>query len=146
MKEKMRNFEEIICVILLLAMVILITLQIVSRYFFSAAIGWTEELVRFLMIWLVFFGVSAGVKRQSFIKVEIFVSKLSEPVKKLCSYISYALCIAILLILIYQGTLMTIKMGTTPAVTMPITWHYVYSAVPIGSLFILFRLIQSKTV
>ncbi|MDX5433777.1 MAG: TRAP transporter small permease subunit, partial [Halomonas sp.] len=39
------------------ALIGVITLQIVSRVFFTA-VGWTEEVARFLLIWITFLGAT----------------------------------------------------------------------------------------
>lgn len=145
MKTLFKNLEEIICVGLLVGIVILTSLQVFSRYALSDPIGWTEELARFLMIWLVFFGASAGIKRKSHIKIELIINKLSEKWRKVVKTLTSLIVAALLIILIYQGAVLTIKMSSIPAVTLPITWQYVYSAVPVGCAFMLFRIIQYRT-
>lgn len=145
MRALFKNLEEIICVGLLVGIVILTSLQVFSRYALSDPIGWTEELARFLMIWLVFFGASAGIKRKSHIKIELIINKLSEKWRKVVKTLTSLIVAALLIILIYQGAVLTIKMSSIPAVTLPITWQYVYSAVPVGCAFMLFRIIQYRT-
>ena len=145
MKKIIANLEEYICAGLLLMIVISTLLQVLSRYLIGSPIGWTEELARFLMIWLVFFGASAGIKRQEHIKVEFFLQKMPEKLRKVVIAGSMAITAIFLIILIYQGALLTIQMSSVPAVTMPITIAYIYLAIPIGCLFILLRLIQYRT-
>lgn len=142
----LRNIEEILCVILLSTIVIVTTMQVISRYLLDLPNGWAEELVRFLFIWLVFFGASAGVKRKSHIKVEFFLERMSPLWKKITSITANVIVIGVLLLLIYQGTMLTTRMSTVSAISLPITWGYVYSAVPIGCLFILFRVIQHRSI
>jgi len=145
MGKFVKNMEEIICVCLLIGIVICTSLQIFSRFILDSPIGWTEELARFLMIWLVFFGASAGVKSRSHVKIELIINKLSNRWRKNVKLVTMSFVSILLLFLIYQGAVLTMNMGSLPAVTLPITWSYVYSAVPVGCTFILLRIIQYRT-
>lgn len=145
MRIVLRNLEEIICIAFLAGIVILTSLQVFSRYALANPIIWTEELARFFMIWLIFFGASAGIKRKAHIKIEVVTDKLNKKWKRVFQ-LCVSLIVAFLLIMIgYQGILLTINMGNIPAVTVPITFSYVYSAVPVGCAFMLFRVIQYRT-
>ena len=146
MKKILHQFEEIICVGLLISILVVTTLQVFSRYVLGNPFEWTEELARFLMIWLVFFGASAGIKRNAHIKIEFFSSKFSGKSRKLISKINLIIVMSLLIILIFEGSMLTIKMASIPAITLPITWAYVYSAVPIGAGLLLIRLLQYQKV
>ena len=49
--------EEIILVILLVCMTLILGLQVVSRYVFQNSLSWSEELVRYMLVWSAFIGV-----------------------------------------------------------------------------------------
>lgn len=51
-----------LCVILLTAMVVVVTLQIFSRYVMPKPLPWTEEVARFCMVWLAYLGASCLVR------------------------------------------------------------------------------------
>jgi len=144
MVKLFKNLEEVLCVVVLSLIVIVTSLQVFTRYFLDSPLSWAEELARFLMIWLVFFGASAGIKRKAHIKVDFFLDRMPPSFKKIFSILGGVLVVGILLILIYQGTMLSIKMATVSAISLPITWGFVYSAVPIGCFFILLRLIQYR--
>lgn len=145
MKYFFKNLEEIICVVLLAGIVCLTVAQVFSRFVMNSPIGWTEELARILMIWMVFFGSSAAVKRNEHIKIEVFLNRLSDKWRNYLGKITGVIVGVLLIVLIYQGTLLTFKMASIPTVTLPISWSFVYSAVPIGCAFILFRMIQYRS-
>ena len=50
-------FEEGFMVLALGIMGLVLTAQIVMRYFFSSPFSWAEELARYLQIWITFFGI-----------------------------------------------------------------------------------------
>ncbi len=47
----------------LAAMTLLVGVQIAGRFLFNYSIFWSDELTRFLLIWVAFLGMSAGVRR-----------------------------------------------------------------------------------
>ncbi|MEE3472695.1 MAG: TRAP transporter small permease subunit, partial [Butyrivibrio hungatei] len=48
------NLEEILMVIALLAMVLIMGLQVISRYVLHISLSWSEEITRYLFIWSAF--------------------------------------------------------------------------------------------
>ena len=76
------NFEKIFLVIGLLAIILFITLQTVYRYVItyvastSGAMVWTEELSRYIFIWITYLALCVAIKRRSSIRVDIIYDKL----------------------------------------------------------------------
>lgn len=96
-KKKRNLFQEymdfidkivkVICIILMAAMVFCVILQVVTRYFLPHALSWTEEMARFLMLWLIFLGASHIAKASSYIRVTFLVDKLPNKFKKIMDVI-----------------------------------------------------------
>ena len=55
-----RNFENVLCTVLIVAMVGVIALQIVFRYFLSRPLSWSGELAVFMLIALTFLGMAVA--------------------------------------------------------------------------------------
>ncbi|MEK7220023.1 MAG: TRAP transporter small permease subunit, partial [candidate division NC10 bacterium] len=49
--------------VFLAAMTLLVGVQIAGRFVFSYSIFWSDELTRFLLIWISFLGMRVGVRR-----------------------------------------------------------------------------------
>lgn len=62
--------EVSICVGLMSAMTLIIFIQVVMRYVFQNSLSWSEELARYLFIWLVYIGISYGCKIMKHIKID----------------------------------------------------------------------------
>ncbi len=62
-----------IITVLLAALVLIVSLQVMGRFIpFLPYMLWTEEISRFLLIWLIFIGASVGVKETTHFVVNIF--------------------------------------------------------------------------
>jgi TRAP-type C4-dicarboxylate transport system permease small subunit len=83
-------FEEFFCSLFLSALVLLLGVQVFDRFVFSKSVSWHEEGCRFLFIWLVYLGVSLGVKRGEHIRIVVLIRFIPQAVRKYITYISEA--------------------------------------------------------
>ena len=56
------NIERVLCVTLLALMSIIIVVQVFFRYVLQNSLQWSEEIARYMFIWLIYIGISYGVK------------------------------------------------------------------------------------
>src|SRR6478672_1335596 len=83
----------------LLAIMTLITFgQVIARYVFDYSFVWALELVTFLFAWLIFLGMSYGVRAGSHIGVDALVKALGPRAARVTSAIATLCCIAYALI------------------------------------------------
>lgn len=115
-------------------MTVVVFAQVVARLT-SGSIKWSEELARYLMIYLTYVGASIGVKQKSHIAIEFVVSKFPRRVQDVVEIIANALCLACCaVILIYGMRLVDITMmQKTPAMRIPMGVAY-FSMVLGGAL------------
>ncbi len=79
---------EAICVIILAAMSILVFLNVVLRYGFNSSINITEEVSRYLFVWLTFLAAVLAFNENQHVSVTVFVEKFSPTAKKLLGIIT----------------------------------------------------------
>jgi len=68
--------ETVLVVVLLANIVVCITGQVVSRYFFDRPIVWVEEVATYSFIWAVFLGAAVALKHDQHLRIEIYVGRL----------------------------------------------------------------------
>lgn len=81
---------EAICVIILSAMSILVFVNVVLRYGFNSSINVTEEVSRYMFVWLAFLGAVLAFNDNQHVSVTVFVEKLSPVAKKLLHIVTDA--------------------------------------------------------
>ncbi|MEW8973559.1 MAG: TRAP transporter small permease [Tissierellaceae bacterium] len=86
------RLEEAILSILMLIMTIAIVTQVFSRTIFNNSLAWTEEVARFILVWITFIGASLGVKKGAHIGVEAFTMLLPKKVSELIKYLVLIIC------------------------------------------------------
>ncbi|HWL84143.1 MAG TPA: TRAP transporter small permease [Roseomonas sp.] len=111
--------------------------QVIARYLIGAPLTWSEELIRYVLIWSVFLGVGIGVRKGMLASVEIVNATVPTPAAKLLTWTSLALSALFWMVLIAYGWIIlgNVQGMRSGALELPMT--YVYSAIPLGSLLAL---------
>lgn len=128
-------------VTLLSAIILLCVVQIILRYFTSAALkpfAWGDEVVRLSSIWVSFLAASIGVRDSSHLSVDFFIEKLiSKAALATVKRIATGLVLVALALLVWYGISRTIANVPTMMQNLPISMAWFYAAIPVGSLFLL---------
>lgn len=64
-------------IVLMVALVTSVTWQVVSRYLFASPSSWTEEVARFLLIWIGTLGAAYAFRENAHIGLDLLPKKLS---------------------------------------------------------------------
>ena len=91
---------KIVMAVLLAAMVVLVFGNVVLRYVFNSGIAISEELSRWLFVWMVFLGAIVGLREHAHLGVDSFVKLLSPMGRKICYALSHTL-------MLYASVLLT---------------------------------------
>ncbi|WP_088104458.1 TRAP transporter small permease [Halalkalibacter urbisdiaboli] len=138
------HFEELFLVIFSIVMVVVIALQVFMRYVLDSSLHWSEELARYCFIWLVYIGISYGVKKQRHIKVDVVLILLKDKWKIVLNIISNLVFLAFAMFIIFYGYTIVSKLltwgQTSPALQIPM--GLVYLATPLGMGLTAIRIIQ----
>lgn len=149
MKALAQPLEKLLadCLIFLLgAMALDVMWQIVTRFIINDPSTWTEELARFLLIWLGCLGAAYGVAQRFHLEMDYFLDKTSGARRELIDRIISAITLLLSLsVMVYGGgRLMWIANElnqVSPALNLPMSW--VYAVLPIsGVLMAYFALLQ----
>ena len=129
----------------LLALMTLITFgQVIARYLFDYSFVWALELVTFLFAWLIFLGMSYGVRVGSHIGVDALINVLPARVARFVGAMAALFCIAYAVIGFvgswrYVTTMHTIG---TLAQDLPIPVWIPQTVLPLGFGLLAFRFAQ----
>jgi C4-dicarboxylate transporter DctQ subunit len=88
------RLEEGLIAFLLALMTVITFGQVIARYVFDYSFVWALELVTFLFAWLIFLGMSYGVRVGSHIGVDALVNVLPRRVARVVGAIAALCCIA----------------------------------------------------
>ncbi|MGQ4668900.1 TRAP transporter small permease [Metabacillus halosaccharovorans] len=135
------NIEGFLLILLSILTVVVVFIQVFMRYVLSSSLVWSEELARYAFIWMIYIGVSYGVKRQAHISVDAVAMLLKRKGKFLLAMCANVAFLAFAVILIYFSFEVVIQVTrTSPALNIPMQW--VYAAPMVGLLLTAIRIIQ----
>ena len=138
------NLEEFLLTILLLAMVLIMGLQVFSRFALKASLSWTEELTRYMFIWAGFLSVSYCSKRCISIKIEQFVARFSRRTKAAIKLVNHTIELAFFFYMIpfaFSYMMSAVESGqVSPALGIPM--YYIQAAPFVSFVLVAFRIIQ----
>ncbi len=91
-------------------MVVLVFTNVVLRYALNSGIAVSEELSRWLFVWLTFMGAVVALNERAHLGTDMLVSRLSAKGKKVCLAIGHVLMLFICY-LIFKGALDQVKIN-----------------------------------
>lgn len=132
---------SVILVTLMALLVIDVLWQVFSRYVLNNPSSFTEELARFLLIWVGLLGASYAAGKKMHLAVDILPTKLEGRRRRyLVIFILAATILFVLTVMVFGGirlVTITLYLGqTAAALQMPL--GYVYLILPISGLLIAF--------
>lgn len=139
------NLDKYIAVVTLSTTVLLLGIQVVSRYVFDLPIAWAEEISRFTFVWAVYMGVSMAARQNEHIRVVahlklLFPESVTSKIIMLCDIITLSFSL-ILTVFGIQVLFSMIEFPFTAPVT-GISMVWIYTIIPIAFLTLSIRTIQ----
>ncbi len=128
------------------AMTVIIFLQVLFRYVLEFSLSWSEELARYLFVWLTFLGAGVAMRDGSHIEVSL-VADLVKPKRprELLRLLANLLGIVFLYVLMTRGLDVATRVFALGQVSptmefLPIGFNYL--AIPIGCFFMILILLE----
>lgn len=139
------RLEEIFLVAVMAAAVVIVAMQVFTRYVMKVPLPWSEELARYMFLWLTWVGASFATKERKHVNIDVIYQKLPQLGQRVCTVISTAVWIGFLCIMAYISLKLTISVsqGGQIAVGSGIPMWIPYASIPTGMSLMLFRLLQN---
>jgi C4-dicarboxylate transporter, DctQ subunit len=136
--------EEGLVIVLMAAMTLVTFMQVVARYVFNYSFVWALELTGVLFAWLIFIGMSYGVRVGAHIGVDVVVKSLGPRAARAVGSLAAALCIVYALIVTYGGYQYVSKMHDVGILMqdLPMQQWIPRLVVPLGFALLAFRFAQ----
>ena len=110
-------------------------MQVVWRYVLEASLYWSEELLRYMYVWVIFLGTSVAIRSRLHVSIDAFVSLLKGRPRYVVKTVIRLFSVAFFALVVVIGVQFTLhNLGqVSPAVQLPMSVAYV--AMPLGGLF-----------
>lgn len=139
MKKTLRQLLNIDFLISGTAFVLLLmvtAMGVVMRYVFNNSLIWQEEAQLFLIVWVVYFGLSAAMRERAHVAIELLVDAFPQPLRHIVELLGQLVVILVLGYAMIRGISYVQQMGETQRVTnlLKVPYTAIYAALPIGCI------------
>ncbi|WP_238365368.1 TRAP transporter small permease [Mesobacterium pallidum] len=124
---------ERVCVALLVLLVLDVWLGVLVRYVIPLPLTFTEELARYLMIWMALLAVSSGIAYREHIGVEFVFGRLPAPVRRWLAVAFDVIALLFFFALFFYGIGFTIKGFSRLTMIYAIPKGWAFMGVPLAA-------------
>ncbi|MBL1421581.1 MAG: TRAP transporter small permease [Alphaproteobacteria bacterium] len=117
--------------------------QVAGRYFFNTGFSWTEEAMRYGMIWLMMLGSVACIFRVEHMGIEMLETLAGPKKARFVKSALYSVASIFCILILYYGFPLALRNASQIAPASGIPMIYPYMALPVGSLLMLIQIYLS---
>lgn len=148
MKKKITNIldkaENIVLVSMFVAMVLVIFFQVIMRYVFKNSLSWSEELGKFIFVWISWIGIAIGQKRGEHIRITLLVDRLPFRAKQFLILLSDLVVVGICVVTTYYAISLVGSQAGTRYAGIKISMSWGYLSVAVGCILMIIRCIAGS--
>jgi TRAP-type C4-dicarboxylate transport system permease small subunit len=134
LKRACDNLLERAAMAMFLVLIVVTLFQVLSRYIFPVPISFTEEVGRFLFIWISFLGAAIVMNRDEHIRLDLFQGRVSKRVHDVLRVAVHGLIVFLCVVVLLTGPdLLKVASRQTAAVSR-LSMGVVYIVVPLSAL------------
>lgn len=112
---------------------VLVVLQVLFRYVLNESLFWSEELVRYGMVWGVMLGSAIVARDRAHIRIEVIESYLPPAAKYGLQFVANSLSFCFCVILCWTGVDFVDRTWFQNSASLGVPMRAVYLAIPIGA-------------
>lgn len=140
--RKLDRIVEVMSIIALVVMVTVIFLGVVFRYLLYSPLSWTEELARYMLIWITFLGTYLGFRRQVQIRMRVAFERFPPRWQRWSRLLGNVVMAIFFILLAWYGSLYARFFLGEPGESIAIPRGAVYIALPFTALLFLIHVVN----
>lgn len=118
--------------------------QIFTRFVLEQPAEWTEVLIRFSLVWMVFLGIPLAFRQGAMVSVDALYQAVSRGVKRVLDVVVALAALVLMLIILWWGSDYAIRGSVqTVAGLESISMFWAYLALPVGAVFSLLAIVAN---
>jgi len=135
---------RLISSILMMGMAVIMTMNVILRYCFGFSFNWGDEILRYMCVYMSFFGIAAAWKYKSHVRVALFVEKMfPENVKRYIRLFTDIVTIVFMILCTYFGMVLVQRIihsgQISPALHLPM--FLLYGVIPVSSVLSIIQIL-----
>ena len=110
--------------------------QIIMRFVIEAPAEWTEVLIRFSLIWMVFMGIPAAFRNGAMVSVDVLYRWSPPKLKRVLDFVVCAAALVLMLLVIWWGWDYANRGRVQTVIGLEdVSMFWAYVAMPVGGVF-----------
>jgi TRAP-type C4-dicarboxylate transport system permease small subunit len=143
MKQRFLSFERITTGLALVVACAMLALaaslglfQIIMRFVIEAPAEWTEVLIRFSLIWMVFMGIPMAFRQGAMVSVDVLYRWSPPRVKRVLDFVVSGAALALIAVIIWWGWDYANRGKVQTVIGLEdVSMFWAYLAMPVGGVF-----------
>ena len=118
-------------------MSIIVAVQVFCRYVLNHSLFWSEELARYLLVWLTFLGASVAYYRNVHPGIDVIYARMPNSIQKITAITVHLVSMTLFGIMIIFGAKFSyfVRLQISPALNLP-KW-LIFTIIPISGLILM---------
>ena len=119
-----------------ISMAVIVVVQVCCRYLLNHSLFWSEEIARYLLVWLSFLGAAAAYYRGAHPGIDVLSAWLGPGLRRVKTIMVHLVCLGLFLVMIWQGAVFShfVRQQISPALALPM-W-LVVMVIPISGVLL----------
>ena len=122
-------------------MTVVVFLQVLYRYVLAEPLHWSEELARYLFVWLSILGATLALQKGGHFGLDIFYRALPNRVRRFAQFCIYLLMGTVIGVVFSQGMILVQKTVLQESPAMGISMSFAYASLPVGGALMAIHLL-----
>ena len=119
------------------SMAVIVAVQVFSRYVLNHSLFWSEELARYLFVWITYVGLVKVVKENKHYRIDFISTRMTQRMQRFLKIFFDILIVLFLLFALYGSVLVLLANRVLLSPAMQVTIDVMYLAFPVAILFML---------
>ncbi|OGP62110.1 MAG: hypothetical protein A2170_17530, partial [Deltaproteobacteria bacterium RBG_13_53_10] len=119
--------------------------SVVARYVFHWPLDWSDEIAAYAVVWCTFFGISALIKTDQHVRVDLLIGRFSEKQQNILNFFHPLLGLGFVLVVAWGGCWMVKKSHAafiTSESHLKFPMYLPFLIMPLGGLLLSFRMLE----
>jgi TRAP-type C4-dicarboxylate transport system permease small subunit len=138
----LKKIERWLLIVLMILLAIFCFMQVFWRLILNDPLSWSEEVSRYLFVWLTFVGAAVAVGEWGHFQVDVLIGKLSPGAMLAFRWFAYLAIAFFAVMMLGPGWTLLAKISNQLSPAMRISMSLPYAALPISGALMLLHLVQ----
>jgi TRAP-type C4-dicarboxylate transport system permease small subunit len=121
---------------------IITTYTVFTRYLLNIVPSWSEEIPRYLLVWITYLGAGLAIKFKEHISLDVFFNLMPLRARQVGHFFLNGLVAIVAVIMVVYGIGLVNHFGEDLMESIPVTNFWLYLAMPVSGTLMLLYLFQ----